>query len=38
MVPVGAFADPQFPAPSVSYYEERLHSWLCVPAGADHVF
>ena len=26
-VAVGAFADPAFPPPSVSVYEERQHSW-----------
>lgn len=24
-IPVGAFADPDFPAPSVSVYEDRMH-------------
>lgn len=27
MVAVGAFADPNFPAPFVSVYEERMHPW-----------
>jgi hypothetical protein len=27
MVAVGAFADPAFPPPRVSVYEERRHSW-----------
>lgn len=27
-VPVGAFADPAFPAPRISVYEERKHAWL----------
>ncbi|MDP9410110.1 MAG: GFA family protein, partial [Actinomycetota bacterium] len=26
-IPVGAFADSHFPAPTVSVYEERRHSW-----------
>lgn len=26
-VPVGVFADPDFPAPGVSVYEERQHRW-----------
>lgn len=26
-VAVGAFADPSFPAPKISIYEERRHSW-----------
>ena len=29
-VPVGAFADPSFPSPNYSVYEERAHAWaLC---------
>jgi len=27
-VPIGAFADPSFPAPTVSVYESRRHSWV----------
>lgn len=30
-IPVGAFADPNFPKPTVSVYDERRHSW-CAPA------
>ena len=30
-VPVGAFADPQFPAPSVSVYESVAHDWVGLP-------
>ncbi len=26
-VPVGAFADPSFPPPGISIYEERAHPW-----------
>jgi hypothetical protein len=29
-VPVGAFADPDFPSPGFSVYEHRKHSWTCV--------
>ncbi|MGI4732504.1 MAG: GFA family protein [Janthinobacterium lividum] len=29
-VPVGAFADPDFPPPTVSGYEERRHPWVAV--------
>lgn len=32
-VPPGAFADPEFPVPSFSVYEERMHSWVSLPAG-----
>lgn len=35
-IPVGAFADPAFPAPTVSVYEGRMHSWVTPPAGAEH--
>jgi hypothetical protein len=36
-VPIGAFADPQFPAPRISIYEERRHEWVCVPDGAEKL-
>lgn len=36
-VPVGAFADPGFPEPTVSVYETRRHLWAGVPEGAEHV-
>lgn len=29
-VPVGAFADPTFPAPHVSVYESRKHAWTAI--------
>jgi hypothetical protein len=35
-IPVGAFADPAFPAPWVSVYESRRHPWTGVPANAEH--
>lgn len=35
-VPVGGFADPSFPAPRVSVYEERKHSWVALPAAIEH--
>ncbi len=35
-VPVGAFADPSFPAPRVSVYESRRHPWAGIPADAEH--
>lgn len=35
-IPVGAFADPQFPAPGVSVYEERMHGWVSMPDGIEH--
>ena len=36
-VPVGAFADPAFPAPRVSVYEERRHAWVGMPADVEHL-
>lgn len=35
-IPVGAFADPGFPAPTVSVYETRKHGWVVAPADAEH--
>jgi hypothetical protein len=35
-VPVGAFADPSFPPPTVSVYESRRHPWLSVPDAIEH--
>jgi hypothetical protein len=37
VIPVGAFADPSFPAPLVSVYESRMHSWVVPPADAEHI-
>jgi hypothetical protein len=34
-VPVGAFADPSFPPPTVSVFESRRHPWLAVPAAIE---
>lgn len=36
-IAVGAFADPQFPGPTVSVYEERMHAWVSMPADIEHV-
>jgi hypothetical protein len=36
-VAVGAFADPHFPVPRISVYERRRHSWVSVPADAEHL-
>ncbi|HET8899068.1 MAG TPA: GFA family protein, partial [Rhodanobacteraceae bacterium] len=35
-VAVGAFADPHFPQPRVSVYEERQHAWLRMPDDIEH--
>jgi hypothetical protein len=37
-IPVGAFADPAFPPPQVSVWEERKHRWVVVPDGAEHIY
>lgn len=34
-VPVGAFADPSFPAPQTSSYDSRRHPWVELPAGIE---
>lgn len=36
-IPVGAFADPQFPAPRVSVYEGRQHPWVRLPDDMEHL-
>jgi hypothetical protein len=35
-VPIGAFAEPDFPPPTVSVYESRRHSWLGMTATMEH--
>jgi hypothetical protein len=35
-IAVGASADSRFPAPTISVYEERRHSWVSVPDDAEH--
>jgi hypothetical protein len=36
-VPVGAFADPAFPAPSISHYDARRHGWVALPDGIERT-
>jgi hypothetical protein len=36
-VPVGGFADPTFPAPRISVWEGRMHPWVGLPDGIEHV-
>src|SRR5688572_23933938 len=36
-IPVGTFADPTFPAPAFSVYEERMHSWVRMPDEMEHM-
>jgi hypothetical protein len=33
-VAIGNFADPSFPVPTYSVYEERRHAWISVPESA----
>jgi hypothetical protein len=35
-VMVGAFADPAFPAPTVSVFEDSRHPWVTLPPGIEH--
>ena len=35
-VPVGAFADPSFPPPVRSVWEERQHPWVRLPDEIEH--
>ena len=37
VVPVGAFADPTFGAPTVSVYEARKHTWVMPPTDVEHM-
>src|SRR5215813_11392361 len=37
VVAVGAFAEPGFPAPRVSVYENRKHAWVNLPAQIEHL-
>jgi hypothetical protein len=37
-VAVGCFADPQFPAPTYSVYEESMHHWIGLSAGVQDRF
>jgi hypothetical protein len=36
-VPVGAFADPDFPQPRVSVYGSRQHHWVGLPDGIERL-
>ncbi|HET9104000.1 MAG TPA: GFA family protein [Solirubrobacteraceae bacterium] len=36
-VAVGAFADPDFPAPTVSVWESRRHPWVSVPTASQRL-
>lgn len=36
-IPVGVFAEPNFPPPTFSVYEERKHSWVVMPQGIERM-
>jgi hypothetical protein len=36
-IPVGAFADPSFPSPNFSVYEDRMHEWIHMPDGIERM-
>lgn len=36
-IPVGAFADPDFPPPRFSVWEQRRHPWVSVPDDAERL-
>jgi hypothetical protein len=36
-IPVGAFADSNFPAPTFSVYEDRKHAWVSLPDGIERM-
>jgi hypothetical protein len=36
-IAVGCFADPKFPAPTLSMWEESKHHWLLLPSDIDHL-
>jgi len=36
-IPIGAFADPGFPAPVFSVYEDRKHAWVSLPEDMEHM-
>ena len=36
-IPVGAFADPTFPPPAFSVYEDRRHAWVTIPGDVEHL-
>jgi hypothetical protein len=35
-VPLGVFADPQFPEPAFSVYERRKHAWVALSTDLEH--
>jgi hypothetical protein len=37
VIPVGAFAESRFPAPTFSVYEDRMHPWVGLPKDIEHM-
>ncbi len=37
IVAIGTFADPDFPPPSMSMFEESKHAWVRLPDGIKHL-
>lgn len=37
VIPVGAFAEPGFPWPTFSVYEDRKHAWVSLPENIEHM-
>ncbi len=35
-IAVGAFADPEFPPPTYSVWEDSKHAWIGLPDGIEH--
>jgi hypothetical protein len=35
-VPIGAFAEPTFPPPTISVFESRRHPWLAMTSEMEH--
>lgn len=36
-VPIGGFADPGFPPPRISIYEDRKHPWIAIAGEVEHL-
>ena len=36
-IPLGVFADPEFPEPAFSVYESRMHNWVHLTANVEHM-
>jgi hypothetical protein len=36
IIPVGVFADPKFPSPTISVWEDRMHHWVSLPPEIEH--